>query len=74
MTDPKLVPMINKNIGKKLGKTIEARGITRADLAQATGITEARLNRVIKGSSELTAAQLVIAAKALGVPIQTLVF
>lgn len=74
MTDPNVVAAINRTIGRKLARTMEARGLSRASLAGEIGITETRLARIIKGSSSLTAAELVIAARKLCVPIHALTF
>lgn len=74
MTDPKVVAAINRTIGRKLARTMEARGMIRAHLAGEIGITEARLARILKGSSEISAAELVIAARKLCVPIHALTF
>lgn len=74
MTDPKTIAAINKTIGQKVKRTMEARGFTRATLSAEIGMTETRLARIIKGSSEMTAPELVIAARKLCVPIQSLTF
>ncbi len=72
MGEPNIHAAINRRIGKRLASIMEARGETRASIASALGTTEARVARVVKGSSALTAAELVIAAKALGVHISIL--
>lgn len=74
MTDPKVAAAINRTIGRKLAKAMEARGYSRAAFAEKIGMTEARLARVLKGSSELTAPELIIAARALCVPVQSISF
>lgn len=65
MTDPKILAALNKAIGARLARVMKAREMPRADLAHAMGTTEARLARILKGSSEMTAPELVLAARAL---------
>ncbi len=72
MTTERLEAAINRTIGKRLARAIEARGETRASVASVLGTTETRVARILKGSSAMTAAELVIAARALRVPIHAL--
>jgi transcriptional regulator with XRE-family HTH domain len=74
MPDDQVVAAINRTIGRKLARIMDARGETRASLAKTIGMSETRLARIIKGSSEMTAAELMIAARALCVTPNHLTF
>jgi transcriptional regulator with XRE-family HTH domain len=74
MIDQKVFAAINRTIGRRLAQTIETRGMTRAQLAEEIGITEARMARVLKGSSGLTAAEFVVASLKLSATLNSLAY
>jgi len=58
---------INKQIGVRLAALMASRSIGRAALAYGIGCTTNKLARFENARSEMTAAELVLAAKTLGV-------
>lgn len=63
---------IRQLIARRLSGVANLRRAGRADLAAAMGISEARLARVLKGSSDLQAHELVLAARHLRAPLAVL--
>ena len=59
-------------IGRRIATRLEWTGGTRDQLAAALGLTEAKLARVLKGGSSLTAEQLVWTARVLGCAVKDL--
>lgn len=57
--------LVRKALGKRLKHITEERGITRSELAAILGTTDTRVARIMKGSSEITTAELVWTAKLL---------
>lgn len=58
---------VRARIGNRLRGLSALLGIDRAALARAVGTTETRMARVMKGSSDLSAVELVALSDALGV-------
>ncbi len=69
---PSSAGLIRKALGKRLKHISEARGITRAELAAALDTTDTRVARIMKGSSDVTAHELVWIAKVLDCSIDYL--
>ncbi len=57
--------LARKALGKRIKFISEGRGISRADLAQMLDVTETRIARIFKGSSDITAVELIWTAKLL---------
>lgn len=64
--------MVEITVGKRLGQAMSHAGIKYDALAQSLGITEKRVARLVNGTSTLSAAELIWAAKVLDVPITSL--
>lgn len=58
---------INRLIGIRLAAFMASRGIARDRVASALGTTSNRITRFENGNSEMSAAELVLAAQTLGV-------
>ncbi len=59
--------------GEALGRLIAARWMKKSRLARALGTSAERLNRIIAGESQLTAAEAARLADIFGVEIETFV-
>ena len=57
------------NVGKKIDLYIREKGMSRRELAQKSGISEAAISRYINGTRQPKAVSLNAIAKALDVPI-----
>lgn len=64
--------MINREIGKRILKIIENRGISQHQLSELAGIRVENINRIIKGKSNPTVNTLARIAAGLQVPIYSL--
>lgn len=73
MTGHDITAAVNRAVGKRLLHAMTTRGISRASLAADLGITETRLARIIKGSSEMTVPELIFAARSIGCPPSALI-
>jgi transcriptional regulator with XRE-family HTH domain len=63
---------LRRVIARRIGSLVNLLRVSRADLADAVGCTETKISRVIKESSELSAVELVLAARFLKVPVGVL--
>lgn len=59
-------------IARRIAGLVNLRGDDRAKLAAAVGMTETRIARVMKESSDLSAVELVMVARHLKVPVGAL--
>lgn len=60
---------LRRVIARRIGALVKAGRVDRTALAAATGMTETRLGRVMKESSDLSAVELVMTARHLKVPV-----
>jgi len=58
---------INRTIGTRVAALRYARGLSAPDFAEKIGLSQWKVTRIEKGASEVTAAELVRIAEALGV-------
>ena len=58
---------INRTIGIRLAALSSSLGVKTPDLAGAMGVSVSQANRIFSAKSTMSAAQLVLAAKRLGV-------
>ena len=74
MSDPVNIEArrIRHLIARRLSGVVNLRRVGRAELAAAMGVSEARLARVLKGSSDLNAHELVLASRHLRAPLAIL--
>lgn len=63
---------IRRVIGRRIAAVMEARGVEREDMAKALGISDLKLARILKGSSEITGVELVTVAERLNAPLDYL--
>lgn len=63
---------MSRVIARRIAGLVNLRGDDRAKLAAAIGTTETRISRVMKGSSDLSAVELVMVARHLKVPVGVL--
>lgn len=61
---------VNRHIGAGLLLARTVRGATLKELASATGLTVARLQRLEGGKTEATPRDLLLLAGSLGIPVQ----
>ncbi len=60
------------DFGQRLGRLRKTRGLTQAQLAKATGVTQANISYYENGARDPTASALTLLAKALGVSADVL--
>lgn len=58
---------INRTIGIRLAALSSSIGLKTSDLAAAMGVSVSQVNRILSAKSSASAAQLVLAAKRVGV-------
>lgn len=63
---------LRRVISRRIAGIVNIKGTDRAALAAAVGTSETRISRVMKESSELTAVELALAARHLGVEVGVL--
>ncbi len=64
--------LLRRAIGKRIAHLMEHRMITRPEMADAIGVTDMRMARIMKGSSDMTVPQLIWCAKVLNCSLETL--
>lgn len=64
--------VLRKVIADRLSRIMAQMEVSRAQLAAALGATEARVHRIMKGSNDLTAAELIWVAKTIGCSLRDL--
>lgn len=69
---PERAAILRRAIGARIARVAQAQGASRAEIAAILDTTETRVARILKGSSDMTAAELVWLAKALECSVEVM--